>query len=157
MVVVQFCGFKLQKVTIRFSSALCMQILADLEPIVKVAFVMLELGRELEEAKRPTKTKFGHIPKFFDLLVTKESTNSPRNWSLDNVLTSWILMPGKKWSPWASYKENKDWEKFGKLEFSLSADWALQNGWNEETDWFRDLLRDLLLHVPLQTSDLLCL
>jgi hypothetical protein len=88
MVVVQFCGFKLQKVTIRFSSALCMQILADLEPIVKVAFVMLELGRELEEAKRPTKTKFGHIPKFFDLLVTKESTNSPRNWSLDNVLTS---------------------------------------------------------------------
>lgn len=22
-------------------------------------------------------------PKFFDLLVTKESTNSPRNWSLD--------------------------------------------------------------------------
>jgi hypothetical protein len=49
---------------------------------------MLELGRELEEAKRPTKTKFGHIPKFFDLLVTKESTNSPRNWSLDNVLTS---------------------------------------------------------------------
>jgi hypothetical protein len=42
--VVQFCGCKLQKVTIRFSSALCMQILADLEPIVKVAFVMLELG-----------------------------------------------------------------------------------------------------------------
>jgi hypothetical protein len=39
------------------------------------------------------------------------------------------------------------------LEFSLSADWALQNGWNEETDW----LRDLLLHVPLQTSDLLWL
>lgn len=29
-----------------------------------------------------------YIPKFFDLLVTKESTNSPRNWSLDNVLTS---------------------------------------------------------------------
>jgi hypothetical protein len=24
------------------------------------------------------------------------------------------------------------------LEFSLSADWALQNGWNEETDWLRD-------------------
>jgi len=43
-------------------------------------------------------------------------------------------MPGKKWSPRASYKENKDWEKFGKLEFSLSADWALQNGWNEGTD-----------------------
>jgi hypothetical protein len=30
---------------------------------------------------------------------------------------------------------------------------ALQNGWNEETDW----LRHLLLHVPLQTSDLLWL
>jgi hypothetical protein len=44
-----------------FPVPFCMQILAELEPFVKVPFVMLELGGELEEAKRPTKTKFGHI------------------------------------------------------------------------------------------------